>query len=185
MADLLVLTDCATTRAVEETVSRHADPTPLIADVLRMTLAYNQGAAFSTRWRLRQFDRSTHRRSRCGRLSRSGCWAPCLACGVAVGSMPSNRLLVSAYLARHARLWLLVRVLVSALFLHAEQNPWRIAPGGIAALVVLSATVNMFEMYRRREFELLGNLGVPRAAQLWWAFVPPLLGETILLAFRA
>ena len=104
--------------------------------------------------------------------------------GVAGRSMPCNRLLVTAYLLRHARLWLLVRLLVSVLLLRAEENPLQIALGGVGGLVVLSAAVNLFEMYRRHEFDFLGNLGVHRASLVWWAVVPPLLGETALLALR-
>lgn len=48
LASVLVLTDCSTKRVVEATVALHAEPTPLIADLVRVTLAYNQGAAFST-----------------------------------------------------------------------------------------------------------------------------------------
>ena len=48
LASVLVFADCATKRAVEATVALHADPKPLIADLVRVTLAYNQGAAFST-----------------------------------------------------------------------------------------------------------------------------------------
>lgn len=99
--------------------------------------------------------------------------------------MPFNRLLATAYLARHARLWLLTRLLVSALFLRAEENPLQIALGGVGGLIVLSAAVNLFEIYRRHEFDLLGNLGVHRRSLAWWALLPPLLGETALLALRA
>lgn len=48
LASVLLLADCATKRAVEATIALHADPKPLIADLVRVTLAYNQGAAFST-----------------------------------------------------------------------------------------------------------------------------------------
>ena len=48
LASVLVFADCATKRAVEATVALHADPKPLMADLVRVTLAYNQGAAFST-----------------------------------------------------------------------------------------------------------------------------------------
>jgi signal peptidase II len=50
LASLLVLADCSTKRVVEATVSLHAAPKPLIADVVRVTLAYNPGAAFSTQF---------------------------------------------------------------------------------------------------------------------------------------
>lgn len=48
LVSVLVLADCSTKRVVEATVSTYAAPKPLIADLLRLTLAYNQGAAFST-----------------------------------------------------------------------------------------------------------------------------------------
>jgi signal peptidase II len=48
LASVLILADCATKRVVEATVPLYAEPRPLIADLVRVTLAYNQGAAFST-----------------------------------------------------------------------------------------------------------------------------------------
>lgn len=48
LTSVLVLADCSTKRVVEATVSMYEAPKPLIADLLRVTLAYNQGAAFST-----------------------------------------------------------------------------------------------------------------------------------------
>jgi signal peptidase II len=48
LASLLVLADCTSKRVVEAVVPMAAAPKPLIDDLLRVTLAYNQGAAFST-----------------------------------------------------------------------------------------------------------------------------------------
>ncbi len=48
LATVLVLADCSTKRVVEATVSLYAAPKPLLSDLVRVTLAYNQGAAFST-----------------------------------------------------------------------------------------------------------------------------------------
>lgn len=48
LASLLVLADCSTKRAIEETVPLVGVPKPIIDDVLQFTLIYNQGAAFST-----------------------------------------------------------------------------------------------------------------------------------------
>lgn len=48
LASVLVLADCATKRVVEATVALHADPKPLVASLLRVTLEYNPGASFST-----------------------------------------------------------------------------------------------------------------------------------------
>ena len=48
LTSVLVLADCSSKRVVEATVSMYEAPKQLIADLLRVTLAYNQGAAFST-----------------------------------------------------------------------------------------------------------------------------------------
>ena len=50
LASVLVLADCSTKRMVEATVSLHSDPKPLITDLVRVTLAYNPGASFSTQF---------------------------------------------------------------------------------------------------------------------------------------
>ena len=47
LASVLLLADCSTKRVIEATVLPHAEPKPFIADLVRVTLAYNQGAAFS------------------------------------------------------------------------------------------------------------------------------------------
>lgn len=47
LAAALVLADCSTKRAIEHT-SMTDVPHPVIDDVVRFTLSYNQGAAFST-----------------------------------------------------------------------------------------------------------------------------------------
>ena len=48
LAVALVLTDCTTKRAIEETASAEGVPRQVVDGVVRFTLAYNQGAAFST-----------------------------------------------------------------------------------------------------------------------------------------
>ena len=47
LASLLILCDCATKRAIEETETPGV-PHPIVDGVLRFTLEYNRGAAFST-----------------------------------------------------------------------------------------------------------------------------------------
>jgi signal peptidase II len=44
----VVRADCSTKRVVEATVPIYSESKPLISDLLRVTLAYNEGAAFST-----------------------------------------------------------------------------------------------------------------------------------------
>ncbi|MDQ6612060.1 MAG: signal peptidase II [Gemmatimonadota bacterium] len=48
LAAALVLTDCATKRVIEATALPDGLPRPVINDIVRFALAYNQGAAFST-----------------------------------------------------------------------------------------------------------------------------------------
>lgn len=48
LASLLVLADCSSKRAIEETTPLIGVPQPIVDNVLRFTLSYNQGAAFST-----------------------------------------------------------------------------------------------------------------------------------------
>lgn len=48
LAITVLLADCTTKRAVERSIPLHATPRPVVDDVLRLTLHYNQGAAFST-----------------------------------------------------------------------------------------------------------------------------------------
>jgi signal peptidase II len=48
LAAALVLADCSSKRAVEQMTLIPGVPKPVIDDVLKFTLSYNQGAAFST-----------------------------------------------------------------------------------------------------------------------------------------
>jgi signal peptidase II len=98
LASVLVLADCTTKRAVETGIGVEHVPHPVLGDVLRFTLAYNPGAAFSThvgpyqRWLLvtvalavlavlARLYRST---ARLGRLHVAGL---ALVCGGAVGNL--------------------------------------------------------------------------------------------------
>ncbi len=48
MASLLLLADCSSKRAIEEAAPMVGVPVPIVDNVIRFTLAYNKGAAFST-----------------------------------------------------------------------------------------------------------------------------------------
>lgn len=50
LACILVLADCSSKRIIEATVSPPGTSVPIVGDLLRFTLAYNPGAAFSTRF---------------------------------------------------------------------------------------------------------------------------------------
>lgn len=98
LAGLLVLTDCSTKRAIEHAAPVAGVPRPVIGDVVRFTLAYNKGAAFSThfgiyqRWVLIGFvlavlvvlARSYDRITQTGRLATVGL---ALVTGGAIGNL--------------------------------------------------------------------------------------------------
>jgi signal peptidase II len=48
LASALILADCTTKRAIVESIPLAGAPRPVFDDVVRFTLAYNRGAAFST-----------------------------------------------------------------------------------------------------------------------------------------
>ena len=47
LAFVILLTDCTTKRAIEDAVAYEGASKPVVDDLLRFTLAYNEGAAFS------------------------------------------------------------------------------------------------------------------------------------------
>lgn len=99
--------------------------------------------------------------------------------------MLPNRLLVSTYLGRHLRLWALIRIGLSGVFLLARTDPLRVTPWTLCAIVALCAAVSVVELHRRHERVLLGNLGVNAVALGVLLIVPPLAGELVVRAFGA
>jgi hypothetical protein len=99
--------------------------------------------------------------------------------------MLPNRLLVAAYATRHFRLWALLRVGMSAMFYFAGTDPLRLSPLTLGAVVMLSASLSLVELLRRRERDLLCNLGVGTVAATSLVITPPLAGELLLRAMGA
>ena len=99
--------------------------------------------------------------------------------------MLTNRLIVSAYVARNLKLWTLTRLVISAVLLSAKTNPLRLSPITIIGIALCCAIVSVIEIYRRHEFDLLGNLGVGSLAIGALALGPPLFGELLLHAIIA
>jgi hypothetical protein len=99
--------------------------------------------------------------------------------------MLPNRLLVSTYLGRHLRLWALIRIGLSGVFLLARTDPLRVTPWTLCAIVALCAVVSVVELRRRHERVLLGNLGVNAVALGVLLIVPPLAGELVVRALAA
>ena len=91
-----------------------------------------------------------------------------------------NRLVVRAYAARGARLWLATRAAVSIVFLFGRVNPLDFSVSGSMRMVAIAVGVSFLETHYRRERVLLANLGV-RPQMLTVLFVAPaLMGEIAL-----
>ena len=99
--------------------------------------------------------------------------------------MLPNRMLVATYVTRHIRLWALLRVGLSGLFVLAGTDPLRVTPLTIGAVVVVCAAVSVVELRVRRERDLLGNLGVDSFALGALLLAPPLVGELLVRGLGA
>lgn len=108
-----------------------------------------------------------------------------IAHGVPADRMLPNRILVRAYMARHFRLWALLRVGLSGVFLLAGTDPLRVTPMTLCAVVALCVAVSVVELRVRHERDLLGNLGVDTIALSVLMIAPPLAGELVLRALGA
>ncbi len=96
--------------------------------------------------------------------------------------MLPNRLIVSAYAVRNFQLWVLVRLVISAVFFFGWTDPLHHAPITLCAIAICSAMVSLVEIYRRNEFDLLGNLGIGWLAISALSLGPPLFGELLVYA---
>ena len=105
-----------------------------------------------------------------------------MARGVRPDRMLPNRLVVSTYVARHLRLWVLLRIGLSGLFVLAGTDPLRVGPLTLGAVVALGVAVSVVELHVRHERDLLGNLGVNSFALCALLIAPPLAGELVLRA---
>ena len=86
-------------------------------------------------------------------------------------------MVVRAYAARGAKLWLATRAAVSIVFLFGQVNPLDFSISGSMRMVVIAVGVSFLETHRRGERALLANLGVrPRMLAVLFV-VPALIGE--------
>ena len=99
--------------------------------------------------------------------------------------MLPDRALVAAYATRHVRLWALLGVGVSGIFVLAGTAPLRVSLLTVGAVVVLAATLSLVELRRRRERDLLGYPGVGAVVLTALVIAPPLAGELLLRAVGA
>jgi hypothetical protein len=91
------------------------------------------------------------------------------------------RLVVSAYFRRGAVVWLTMRLVVGVVCLFAGLNPLEATAGATLGFAGLAAGLTVFDLHRRHERILIGNLGVSTAFIAGIATVPALIGETLLL----
>jgi len=89
-------------------------------------------------------------------------------------------LIARTYLVRGAVLWLLARILISAVMSLAEFNPLTLAARSSVVIILVSTLLGFAQTARLREFVLLGNLGVSRSALALYFALPALAGELIV-----
>jgi hypothetical protein len=94
--------------------------------------------------------------------------------------MRPNRLIVRAYLSRGARLWLIIRVALSGVFLLAGTNPIQLSAGAAIEIIVLSVVVSFLETRRCRERAFLANLGIGPLMLVALFAGPAMIGELAL-----
>jgi hypothetical protein len=98
----------------------------------------------------------------------------------------SDSLIVRTYLLRGAVLWLLARVLISAVIFAAQGDPFAFSSRSAVIIIAVSTAVAFAQTIRYRERAFLGNLGVTRASLAACYALPALLGElAIALLGRA
>lgn len=88
-----------------------------------------------------------------------------------------DSLIVRTYLLRGAFLWLLTRLLVSAVIAAAKGDPFAISLRSAVIVIAVSTAVAFAQTIRYRERAFLGNLGVTRAWLVVSFALPALLGE--------
>jgi hypothetical protein len=94
--------------------------------------------------------------------------------------MRPPRLIVRAYLVRAAAVWLTTRLVVSVVFAFGGENPFTIPVTGLFWLVVFSTALTLFDVRRRHERILIGNLAISPAFIATLATIPAAAGETLL-----
>jgi hypothetical protein len=99
--------------------------------------------------------------------------------------MLPHRLILATYVGRHLRSWAALRVGLSGLFLYVREDPLRLTPWTVCAVIGLCVAVSVIELQRRRERDLLGNLGVSVFTLGVLLVVPPLMGELVVAGLGA
>lgn len=93
-----------------------------------------------------------------------------------------NSVIVRAYMFRGAKLWLLLRTLLTGLFLLGGSPSILLPVSVLCGVVALSVFLAFLDTYRYRERVLLGNLGVRPVVLGMLFLIPAAIGETTLRA---
>ena len=91
-----------------------------------------------------------------------------------------NAFVANAYLSRGIRLWIAVRLLVSAVYLLGGASPVQMWRSGSIALVAVTALLTYVDLGVRKERALIANLGMSVAGMVAICSAPALAGEIII-----
>ena len=106
-------------------------------------------------------------------------WHPNAPSGYAV-SMQPNPLIVRSYVFRGAKVWAVLRLGLSAIFLLASIAPLDLPAMLFIGVIALSVIVGFVETRLNRETALLTNLGVSSLALAACFAAPAIVGEVAL-----
>ena len=99
--------------------------------------------------------------------------------------MRPNPLIIRRYLTRSARFWLAVRAVSGVILAFAGSDPLRFSVGASINVFLLSIAVGFVEIGVRREWALLGNLGMSPLLIGCIFAVPAAIGEGVVRLFAA
>jgi hypothetical protein len=96
--------------------------------------------------------------------------------------MRHNRLVVTTFVTRGVRLWLIVRAALSGLLYLAGTNPLRLPIATTLGVLFIAVTAGYVEVHLNHERDLLGNLGIKRRSLVGFFLVPAMIGELLVRA---
>jgi hypothetical protein len=90
-----------------------------------------------------------------------------------------------ALLRRGFRLWVLARLLMSALFFLSQTDPLRLPTMTTVVFVLTCVMLGYVEVHLNHERDLLANLGLGRRVLMPYFLVPAVLGELLIRVVAA
>lgn len=90
-------------------------------------------------------------------------------------------LIIGSFCARSLRLWGVLRLGLSFVFILAGDDPLHLSTPATLAIAMLASFLALLDVHRSRELSLIGNLGVSRGILAALVSAPPFISEGILL----